>query len=133
MEKSISKDMTKGSPMKLIFAFFLPLMLGMLFQQFYSMMDTIIVGKFLGVNALAAVGCSQFYGNWILHGHLQRVCDSGGTDVRGKGLPLSEKIRGKRHLAGLRLCRCHDRCGLPVMQQYPALDGHAGGYPAGSL
>ena len=48
MAKSNSKDMTQGSPMKLIAAFFLPLMLGMLFQQFYSMMDTIIVGKFLG-------------------------------------------------------------------------------------
>ena len=56
MTKSASKDMTQGSPIKLILAFFVPLMFGMLFQQFYSMMDTIIVGKFLGVEALAAVG-----------------------------------------------------------------------------
>ena len=40
MAGSASKDMTQGSPTKLIFAFFVPLMLGMLFQQFYSMMDT---------------------------------------------------------------------------------------------
>ena len=45
MAKSVSKDMTQGPPMKLIVSFFLPLMLGMLFQQFYSMMDTVIVGK----------------------------------------------------------------------------------------
>ncbi len=56
MAKNISKDMTQGPPLKLILAFFVPLMMGMLFQQFYSMMDTIIVGKFLGVHALAAVG-----------------------------------------------------------------------------
>ena len=42
--------------MKLILNFGLPLLFGLLFQQFYNMVDTIIVGKFLGVDALAAVG-----------------------------------------------------------------------------
>ena len=57
MEKVMAKDtkkyMTQGSPMKLILGFSVPLLFGMLFQQFYSMMDTIIVGRFLGVHALA--------------------------------------------------------------------------------
>ena len=39
MAKNISKDMTQGPPLKLILAFFVPLMMGMLFQQFYSMME----------------------------------------------------------------------------------------------
>lgn len=52
----MTKDMTTGNPVKLILTFSIPLLIGNIFQQFYSMADTIIVGKFLGVNALAAVG-----------------------------------------------------------------------------
>ena len=48
------KDMTKGSPMKLILGFSIPLLFGFLFQQFYSMVDTVIVGRFLGKENLAA-------------------------------------------------------------------------------
>lgn len=51
-----TRDMTQGSPTKLIFAFFLPLLLGLVFQQLYNMVDTMIVGRFLGVDALAGVG-----------------------------------------------------------------------------
>lgn len=53
---TMTKDMTQGSPLKLILAFAVPLMLGSLFQQFYNLADTIIVGRFVGVEALAAVG-----------------------------------------------------------------------------
>lgn len=52
----MTKDMTTGSPVKLILYFSIPLLIGNIFQQFYSMVDTIIVGRFLGVKALAAVG-----------------------------------------------------------------------------
>ena len=52
----MTKEMTEGSPLKLILAFAVPLMLGSLFQQFYNLADTIIVGRFVGVEALAAVG-----------------------------------------------------------------------------
>lgn len=51
-------DMTKGSPLKLIIKFIIPLIIGNIFQQFYSMADTIIVGRTLGVDALAAVGAT---------------------------------------------------------------------------
>ena len=48
--------MSRGNPTRLIFLFLLPIIGGSLFQQFYSMVDTIIVGRFIGVKALAAVG-----------------------------------------------------------------------------
>ena len=52
----MTKDLTKGSPMKLIISFAVPLLFGFLFQQFYNLVDTMIVGRFLGVDDLAAVG-----------------------------------------------------------------------------
>lgn len=54
------QDMTKGSPLKLLLSFSVPLLIGSLFQQFYTMADSIIVGKFVGADALAAIGaCSS--------------------------------------------------------------------------
>ncbi len=53
---SALKDMTQGEPFKLIIFYSIPLLLGSLFQQMYSMVDTVIVGRMLGTNALAAVG-----------------------------------------------------------------------------
>lgn len=52
----MTKDMTSGNPWKIIIFFSIPVLLGNLFQQFYNMADTIIVGQFLGEDALAAVG-----------------------------------------------------------------------------
>lgn len=52
----MTKDMTTGSPWKIILLFSIPVLLGNLFQQFYNMADAIIVGQFLGEDALAAVG-----------------------------------------------------------------------------
>ncbi len=52
----MTHDMTKGSPLRLIVTFTIPLLIGNIFQQLYSMADTIIVGRTLGTNALAAVG-----------------------------------------------------------------------------
>ncbi|HIT06551.1 MAG TPA: MATE family efflux transporter [Candidatus Scybalocola faecipullorum] len=54
----MTKDMTKGSPWRLIFFFTVPVLLGNIFQQLYSMVDTIIVGRFVSVQALAAVGAT---------------------------------------------------------------------------
>ena len=50
--------MTKGRPMSVLLKFALPLMAGNVFQQFYNMADTIIVGRFVGADALAAVGAT---------------------------------------------------------------------------
>ena len=60
-------DMTVGHPLKLLVSFALPLMLGNIFQQLYTMVDTIIVGQGVGVTALAAVGASDWL-NWMVLG-----------------------------------------------------------------
>ena len=54
----MEKDMTKGSPFRLILAFTIPLIIGNVFQQLYNMVDTAVVGKFVGEDAVAAVGSS---------------------------------------------------------------------------
>lgn len=54
----MAKDMTQGKEWKLILAFTLPLMVGNLLQQIYSLADSLIVGNFAGQNALASVGTS---------------------------------------------------------------------------
>ncbi|MCR5559020.1 MAG: MATE family efflux transporter [Schwartzia sp.] len=54
----MTKNLTEGSPAKLILFFTLPLIAGNVFQQMYAFVDTLIVGRFLGVQALAAVGCT---------------------------------------------------------------------------
>ena len=54
----MEKDMTVGNPAKIIWNFTLPVVTGNIFQQFYNMVDTVIVGKFVGTNALAAVGAT---------------------------------------------------------------------------
>ena len=53
------KNLTEGNPLKLILQFSIPLILGNLFQQTYNMVDTAIVGKTLGANALGSVGASS--------------------------------------------------------------------------
>ena len=52
------KNLTEGRPLKLLFFFSLPMLLGNLFQQLYNMVDSIVVGNFVGAEALAAVGAS---------------------------------------------------------------------------
>ena len=52
----MTKDMTTGNPLKLILFFTVPILIGNIFQQFYNMVDAIIVGQFLGADALGAVG-----------------------------------------------------------------------------
>ena len=54
--RTVQNDMTVGNPMKIILNFTLPIFIGNVFQQFYNMADAVIVGKFVGNNALAAVG-----------------------------------------------------------------------------
>lgn len=55
-DKNVNNNMTKGNPLKLIIQFAIPILFGNLFQQFYNLVDSVIVGQYIGVNALAAVG-----------------------------------------------------------------------------
>ena len=58
MSSNNVNDMTVGSPMRAIFKFAVPLILGYILQQMYLIIDTVIVGRWIGVNALAAIGAS---------------------------------------------------------------------------
>ena len=59
------KNMTEGNPSSLILSFALSLMAGNVFQQLYTVVDTMVVGKVLGVNALAALGAADWL-NWMM-------------------------------------------------------------------
>lgn len=89
-----TKKMTVGSPTKLIFSFALPLMLGNVFQQLYTVVDTMVVGQALGVNALAAVGAVDWL-NWMMLGIIQGL-------TQGFGVILAQRFgaedeKGLRH------------------------------------
>ncbi len=73
MAKEATTDLTKGDPLKQIFLFSIPLVLGTVFQQLYSFADTVIVGRFLGVSALAAVGTTYSL-NFLILGFVQGLC-----------------------------------------------------------
>lgn len=57
--KSYVKDMTEGNPTGLLLSFMLPMVIGNVFQQFYSMVDSIVVGQYVGADALAAIGATS--------------------------------------------------------------------------
>ena len=64
------KNMTEGKPYKLILAFMIPVLFGGLFQNFYNIVDSMIVGRYIGVEALASVGSTTylifFVNGWIM-------------------------------------------------------------------
>ena len=93
MTKDSTKDMTQGAPMRLILGFSIPLLLGSLFQQFYNVVDTAIVGRFLGVNALAGVGVTGSI-NFMIIGFCMGVCS-------GFAIPVAHKF-GAKDYSGMR-------------------------------
>lgn len=82
-----TKDLTEGKPMKLILGFALPMLFGLLFQQLYNMVDSIIVGKMLGVNALAAVGSTGSI-NFMILGFCIGSCN-------GFAIPIAQSFGAK--------------------------------------
>lgn len=70
---SMTKEMTAGKPYRLILSFAVPMILGNIFQQLYNMVDTVIVGKYVGVNALAGVGSTGAI-NFLVIGFALGVC-----------------------------------------------------------
>lgn len=89
----MTKDLTSGSPLKVILLFSLPLVLGNLFQQFYALADTIIVGRFCGVSALASVGATGSV-NYLILGFVIGVCN-------GFAIPIAQ-LFGARDYKDLR-------------------------------
>lgn len=80
----MTKDLTKGEPMGLIIGFALPTLFGMLFQQLYNLVDTMIVGKLLGSAALAAVGSTGAI-NFCIIGFCMGVCN-------GFAIPVAQRM-----------------------------------------
>lgn len=88
-----TRDMTQGSPTKLILGFFFPLLFGIAFQQLYNMVDTIVVGRCIGVDALAGVGSTGSL-NFLVLGFCMGVCT-------GFSIPVAQKF-GERDYAGMK-------------------------------
>ena len=80
----MTKDLTRGDPMGLIIGFALPTLFGMLFQQLYNLVDTMIVGKLLGSAALAAVGSTGAI-NFCIIGFCMGVCN-------GFAIPVAQRM-----------------------------------------
>lgn len=89
----MTKDMTQGKPMGLIISFAVPLLLGYLFQQFYNLVDTLIVGRYLGVDPLAAVGSTGSV-NFLVIGFCLGICV-------GFSIPVAHKF-GAGDYVGMR-------------------------------
>lgn len=87
----MTKDLTEGNPLSLILGFSIPVLLGYVFQQFYTVVDTIIVSKSLGVEALAAVGSTGSV-NFLIIGFCMGLCG-------GFGIPLAQKFGAKDYRA----------------------------------
>ena len=84
MSKSTTKNLTEGKPMKLIVGFMIPLLIGLVFQQLYNMVDTMIVGKFLGNLSLAGVGSTGSI-NFLVLGFCMGLCS-------GFAIPVAQKF-----------------------------------------
>ncbi len=82
------KNMTTGKPGKLILAFSLSLVAGNVFQQLYTVVDTMVVGKYLGVSALAALGASDWL-NWLMLGVIQGL-------TQGFGIRMAQEFGAGR-------------------------------------
>ena len=147
MSRESGKDLTSGSPFGLILGFALPMLLGLLFQQFYNMVDTMVVGQCLGVTSLAAVGSTGSI-NFMING----FCIGAAT---GFAIPVAQMMGAGDHSSMRRyvsnaaylsvlfavvltvatglLCRGDDGgCGRPL-HGHPPLDEHAGGHYPGGL
>ena len=87
MARSAVKDMTQGSPLRLVLGFAGPLLFGFLFQQLYSFVDTAIVGRYLGAEALAAVGSTGSL-NFLILGFCMGICS-------GFSIPIAQAFGAK--------------------------------------
>ena len=93
MARNLNRDLTHGSPMKLLISFALPLLGGFLFQQLYSFVDTAIVGRFLGYDALAAVGSTGSL-NFLINGFCMGLCSGFAIPIaQAKGAQDDTELR----------------------------------------
>lgn len=87
------KNMTTGKPAKLLLGFSFSLMAGNVFQQLYTVVDTMVVGKVLGVSVLAAMGASDWL-NWLMLGVIQGLTQGFGIRMAQEfGAGREDKLR----------------------------------------
>ena len=98
MARTMTRDLTEGKPLKLVLSFAAPLMLGLLFQQFYSFVDTAIVGRYLGAEKLAAVGATGSV-NFLVIGLCLGFCS-------GFAIPIAQAF-GAKNEHEVRRCVWH--------------------------
>ena len=107
----MTKDMTQGNPISLILKFSIPLILGNLFQQLYNMVDTIIVGRALGLNSLTAVAATTSL-NFLIVGFVLGVCS-------GLAIPVAQRFGAgdykKMRKLRRRICSRQKNC--EILQQ----------------
>jgi len=88
---AMTKDLTEGRPLSLILGFSVPALFGYIFQQFYNVVDTVIVGKCLGVEALASVGSTGAV-NFLIIGFVMGICS-------GFSIPVAQKFGAKEYVS----------------------------------
>jgi len=98
MPRNLTRDLTEGSPLKRIVFFALPMLFGVLFQQFYSFVDTAVVGRYLGAERLAAVGATGSV-NFLVIGLCLGLCS-------GFSIPIAQAF-GAKNEHEMRRCVFH--------------------------
>lgn len=98
MPRNLTRDLTEGRPLKRIVFFALPMLFGVLFQQFYSFVDTAVVGRYLGAERLAAVGATGSV-NFLVIGLCLGLCS-------GFSIPIAQAF-GAKDERQMRRCVFH--------------------------
>ena len=98
----MTKDLTRGNPVSVILQFTVPILLGLLLQQVYNLVDTMIVGKFVGLDALGrrgVHGLAELYGAGLLYRTLHGLRHSHGQLLRSRGTQTAPAVCGQQHLS----------------------------------
>lgn len=112
------KDLTSGNPMRLLIGFTIPIFLGNIVQQFYYVIDSIIVGKYLGVNELAAVGSTGSL-TFLVIGWIMGI--TGGFSIVIAQRFGAEDVKGVKHNVAMTYYLC---LGMAVIMTIALLAGN---------
>ena len=85
----MTKDMTSGNPFRLLLYFSIPLLLGTIFQQLYNLVDSIIVGRYLGIQELSAIGATGSV-NYLVMEFCTGICT-------GFSIPIAQQFGAKKY------------------------------------
>ena len=124
----MTKDMTSGSTLRHIINFAVPLCMGMLFQQLYSMVDTMIVGKVLGVQPLAGVGATGSL-NFMIIWFCLGICNGFSIPIaQSFGANRIAAVCGEQYMAVCFFQYCNHFFCMYFYQKYAGTFENTGGY-----